>query len=51
MDISDKRNKQAHGVNPLNSSPPVVRPFTSHLTILSLYCISTEASKDETRFL
>lgn len=49
MDTSDKRNKQAHGLNPLNSSPPIVRPFSSHLTILSLSCISTEASKDETQ--
>lgn len=46
MDTSDNRNNQAHGHNPLNSTPPIVRPFTSHLAILSC-CISTEASKDE----
>jgi len=49
MDTSDNRNKQAHGLNPLNSSHPIVRPFTSHLTILSLCRISIEASKDETQ--
>lgn len=51
MDKSGKRNKQAHGLNPLNSSPPTGRPFTRHLTILSLCCIPIEAIKDETNFI
>lgn len=51
MDTSGKTTKQTHGLNPLISSRPIRRPFTRHLTILSLCCIPIEAIKDETNFI